>query len=215
MTGMNGSRGSTSRRVSARAALLAVAVTLLVAASSQAEPSGDTAAKNTCPLLSPQECSFRFAYGYSDRDSLSFYTFGPRVAYDLPAFVPAVAGNRIRIGLEMTGSIMNGDTNKNAGEFALSPLIFDYRYDRGGMLVPFVEGGEGIVLTTLDDINIGGPFEFSSQGGGGFHFFVSKENALTFAFRFRHISNAGIKSPNSGLNTYFFNVGWSHFPDRR
>lgn len=212
---MNGSRGSTSRRASGRAVLLAVAVTLLVAASSRAEPSGDTAAKSTCPLLSPQECSFRFAYGYSDTDSLSFYTFGPRVAYDLPAFVPAIAGNRIRIGLEMTGSIMNGDINKNAGEFALSPLIFDYRYDAGGWFVPFIEGGEGIVLTTLDHINIGGPFEFSSQGGGGFHLFVNKENAVTFAFRIRHISNAGIKSPNRGLNTYFFNIGFSRFPGRR
>lgn len=194
--------------------LAVLAVMLLTAASSQAEPPSDATTKGGNPLLSPQEISFRFAYGRGDRDSLNFFTFGPRVAYDLPAFVPAIAGNRIRIGLEMTGSIISGDQNSTAGEFAFSPLIFDYRYDRGGTFVPFLEGGEGIVLTTLKHLNIGGPFEFSSQAGAGFHFFVSKENALTFAFRFRHISNLGIYDDNSGLNTYFFNVGFSHFPGR-
>jgi hypothetical protein len=211
---MNRFRGPTSRPARGRTGLAVLAVMLLAAAASWAEPSGDAPREGGNPLLSPQEVSFRFAYGHGDRDSLDFYTFGPRVAYDLPAFVPAIAGNRIRIGLEMTGSIISGDHNSTAGEFAFSPLIFDYRYDSGGTFVPFIEGGEGIVLTTLDDLNIGGPFEFSSQAGAGFHVFVSKENAITFAFRYRHISNLGIYDDNSGLDTYFFNVGFSHFPGR-
>jgi hypothetical protein len=214
---MNGSRQARGWNTAIRMVVLAaVGAALLARAAAGAESSGDAAAKSTNPLLSPQEVSFRFAYGIGDRDSLSFYTFGPRVAYDLlPSLIPAIFGNRIRLGLEMTGSIIDGDNNHNEGEFAFSPLIFDYRYDRGGIFVPFIEGGEGIVLTTLHDLNIGGPFEFSSQGGGGFHLFVSRENALTFSFRIRHISNAGIKSANSGLNTYFFYVGFSHFPGRR
>ncbi len=166
-------------------------------------------------LFSPREIAFRFAYGIGNRESLRFYTFGPRVAYDLPDFVPALAGNRFRIAIETMGSIIHGDHRGHEGEFALSPLIFDYRYDTGGVLVPFIEGGEGIVLTTLKDLAIGGPFEFSSQVGGGLHLFVNAEDAVTFAVRFRHISNAGINDPNRGLNTYFFSVGFTRFPGGR
>jgi hypothetical protein len=190
-------------------ALLALTGTLLAGLAHAASDS-------QCPLLKPQELSVRFAYGIGDRASLRFYTLGPHVAYDLlPQWIPEIAGNRLRIALEVNGSVIHGSSHPHDGEFALTPLLFDYRFDRGIPFVPFVEGGEGIVLTTLDHLHIGGPFEFSSQGGGGFHLFYTHEDALTFSFRIRHISNSGIKAENSGLNTYFFAVGLSHFPDRR
>ncbi len=202
-------------RIRVAAALAAVLGVLLGPTGALAgEPETPGAAK-PCWLLCPQEIAFRFAYGIGSRDSLRFYTLGPRVAYDLPDFVPAIAGNRIRLAIEATGSVIHGDDHPRDGEFAFSPLIFDYRYDSGGVFVPFVDGGEGIVLTTLDDLDIGGAFEFSSQAGGGFYLFYTHEDAVSFDFRIRHISNSGIKSENKGLNTYFFTVGLSHFPDRK
>lgn len=195
--------------------LAAILATLLAEGRARAESATQGDAHAACPLLSPQEMSFRFAYGYADRDSLNFYTFGPRVAYDLPDFVPAFLGNRIRLAIEATGSIIYGQGHNGDGEFAFSPLIFNYRYDTGSFFVPYVEGGEGIVLTTLNHLNIGGPFEFSSQGGGGFDLFFSRENALSFDVRYRHISNLGISNDNSGLGTVFFTIGLSHFPRRR
>jgi hypothetical protein len=200
-----------------KALLLAVLLgsALAIASTSTA---GDGASATPQPrgsgLFSPQEASFRFAYGRGDKESLDFYTFGPRIAYDLPDFVPAILGNRIRLAIEMYGSIINGDNHPLDGEFAFNPLIFNYRYDTGGSFVPFIEGGGGIVLTTLDELNIGGPFEFSSQGGGGFQWFFDPHYALTLDARYRHISNAGIKSQNSGLNTLFVGISIGHFPDR-
>ena len=73
----------------------------------------------------------------------------------------------------------------------------------------------GIVLTTLDEMNLGGPFEFSSQGGGGIQWFFNRQYALTLDARYRHISNAGIKDQNSGLNTLFIGISIGHFPDRQ
>jgi lipid A 3-O-deacylase PagL len=197
--------------------VLATAAAVLVAASGAglaAEPPVDAQSDAGCTLLCPEEASLRFSYGIADKASLRFYTFGPRVAYDLP-YVPPLLGNRIRIAIEAMGSIIHGDDRPHEGEFALSPLIFDYRYDGGGVFVPFFEGGEGIVLTTLDALRLGGPFEFSSQVGGGAHLFYDAEDAITLGFRMRHISNSGIKDENSGLNTYFFTIGLSHFPGRR
>jgi lipid A 3-O-deacylase PagL len=200
---------SARRRIGGLVALL---FCLLVPGRSLAE---EPAASDHCPLLSPQEIAFRFAFGRGDKKSLDFYTFGPRVAYDLPSFVPQIAGNPLRIAIETTGSLIHGHGHDLDGEWAFSPLIFDYRYDTGGPLVPFLDGGEGIVLTTLDRLDIGGPFEFSSQAGGGLYYFFSPETAVAFDFRIRHISNAGIKDQNSGLNTYFFTVSLSRFPGRR
>jgi len=166
-------------------------------------------------FFSPQEASFRFSYGIGDRSSLRFYSFGPRVAYDLPSFIPAIFDNRIRIAIELMGALIHGDHPDLDGEFAFTPLLFDYRFDRGGPFVPFFEGGEGIVLTTLKNEHLGGPFEFSSQAGGGIHLFYTTEDALTLGIRYRHISNSGIKEPNRGLNTFYFTVGLGHFPDRQ
>jgi hypothetical protein len=199
--------------------LAAILGTVLADGPARAEPStqGSQGAPAS-PLLSPQEISFRFAYGSGERDAIDFYTFGPRVAYDFPDFVPAILGNRLRLAIEATGSIIYGRGHDGDGEFAFSPLIFNYRYDTGGFFVPYVEGGEGIVLTTLSNMHIGGPFEFSSQAGGGFHLFfdhLSHENALSFDIRLRHISNLGISNENRGLNTVFFTIGLSHFPGRK
>ena len=158
----------------------------------------------------------RFSYGIGDRESLRFYALGARAAYDLlPELIPAIARNRLRLALEVGGAFIHGDQRSHDGEFAFSPLIFDYRFDVGQALVPFVDGGEGLVLTTLDALNIGGPFEFSSQAGGGIHLFFTHEDAVTLAVRYRHISNSGIKEQNSGLNTLFLIIGLSHFDNRQ
>jgi len=194
-------------------AVLAVSSTNAIAAGEEA--SSTVPPTQRSGIFSPQELSFRFAYGMGNKASLNFYTFGPRVAYDLPPFVPAILGNRIRLAIEMYGSIINGTNHPLDGEFAFSPLIFNYRYDTGGLFVPFIEGGGGFVLTTLDELNIGGPFEFSSQGGGGIQWFFSPKYALTIDARYRHISNAGIKDQNSGLNTLFIGISLGHFPDRQ
>jgi len=140
-----------------------------------------------------------------------------------PIYVSRARGSRLydRDGNEFidfmigAGSLIHGHNHPLDGEFAFSPLILNYRYDTGGSFVPFIEGGEGIVLTTLDEMNLGGPFEFSSQGGGGIQWFFNRQYALTLDARYRHISNAGIKDQNSGLNTLFIGISIGHFPDRQ
>ena len=192
------------------AVLLSLSASLMIPADAGAET--PTSAEAACALC-PSEVAFRFLYGKSNKGSLDFYSFGPRVAYDLPRFVPPIAGNRVRLAIELLGStIRDGSTDH---EIAFSPLIFDYRYDVGFPIVPFVEGGEGLLYTSLDGLHLGGHFQFSSQAGGGLHLFFTAHDALTIGGRIRHISNAGIHRENSGLNTYFVTFAWSHFPTRQ
>lgn len=196
-------------------AISAACVSLSLVAMIPAPCRADTAqvAEAHCALC-PSEVAFRFLYGESDKASLSSYSFGPRLAFDLlPSIIPPIVGNRVRLAVELLGSIIQNGSAEH--EIAFSPLIFDYRYDTGGPIVPFVEGGEGILYTSLSHLNIGGHFQFSSQIGGGIHVFFTPKDALTVAGRYRHISNAGIRSPNSGLNTYFVVFAWSRSPYRR
>ncbi len=60
--------------------LLATTLAMLIAEGlARAEPATPGNSHTGSVLLSPQELSFRFAYGYADRVSLNFFTFGPRV----------------------------------------------------------------------------------------------------------------------------------------
>jgi len=163
--------------------------------------------------LAPEADSvaFRFMQGQS-ADSVEYWSFGPRATFDVLRFLPEIAGHRPRLAVELTGSIVDKMGQKH--EIAFNPLMIDWTYDHGGRFVPFFEGGEGALWTTVRYLSLGGKAQFSSQVGIGLHCFLERDLALTFGFRYRHISNAGLDSPNHGLNTHFFVVGLTHFPGR-
>ena len=51
-------------------------------------------------------------------------------------------------------------------------------------------------------------------GGAGIELFLTDQLAMSFSWRIRHISNAGIEQPNPGLNTQFVMLGFDWFPKR-
>jgi len=75
---------------------------------------------------------------------------------------------------------------------------------------PFILGGVGIVYMTEHTIEQSTQFNFIEQAGLGFHYFFRKNIAFTLEGRFRHLSNAGIDSPNTGINTQFILTGISY-----
>jgi hypothetical protein len=155
---------------------------------------------------------FRLLHGQSTADSVEYFSFGPRATFDVLGFLPELAGQRIRLAVELLGSTIDHRGTKH--ELALNPLLFEWRHDRGGAIVPFVEVGEGALWTTVRYLSLGGKFQFASHGGFGMHAFLASDVAITLGYRFRHISNAGLDEPNHGLNTHFFIVGLTRFPER-
>ena len=69
-------------------------------------------------------------------------------------------------------------------------------------LQPYVKAGAGFVYITQQTLEQGTQFNFIEYGGAGIHYFVFKNTALTFEYRFRHLSNADIEEPNAGINSY-------------
>ncbi len=162
-----------------------------------------------------QSVASRLAYGVGNRHHLTFASFVPRLSMFLPDFIDRpLAARHLQmewVSEAIVSSITDGTTTVEAG---INPLLFSLRYDRGQSLVPFVEGGEGLLYTDLRGERLGTRFQFSSQGGAGLHWFLNRQLSLTAAYRLRHISNAGISRENSGLNTDFVMVGVSYFPYR-
>src|SRR5271169_3690398 len=157
-----------------------------------------------------QSFGIRAAYGNGDRHSLTFASLLPRISFFLPYGVDQPLARYNWHAEWLVEPIVSYITNSTATvEAGVNPLFFSLRYDQGQRLVPFVEGGEGVLYTDLRGERLGTRFQFSSQGGAGLHWFFSQTKALTIGWRIRHISNAGISHPNRGLNTNFFEIGLS------
>ena len=75
---------------------------------------------------------------------------------------------------------------------------------------PYLKLGAGILYITQHTREQATQFNFSEQLGAGAHYYISKNTALTLEGRWRHLSNAGIKHPNQGINTYFVLTGISY-----
>jgi len=74
-------------------------------------------------------------------------------------------------------------------------------------LQPYVKGGVGMIYTSQHTREQATQFNFVEIVGAGLHYFFNKKTAFTLEGRFRHLSNAGIDSPNNGIDTYIINLG--------
>lgn len=99
----------------------------------------------------------------------------------------------------------------NAHYLVGETTVFRYNFATGTRWVPFIDGGAGVLATDIGPPDLGSVFEFNEQLGPGVDFFWRKNSALTFQYRYTHISNAGIKEPNQGLNVQMFYVGLSWY----
>jgi len=77
-------------------------------------------------------------------------------------------------------------------------------------LQPYFKIGAGLLYMTQHTREQATQFNFTEQIGVGTHYYFSKNTALTLEGRWRHLSNAGIKHPNQGINTYFVLTGISY-----
>ncbi|MCC7478943.1 acyloxyacyl hydrolase [bacterium] len=72
----------------------------------------------------------------------------------------------------------------------------------------FLRGGTGPMLTFQDTLEESTKFQFGSYFGGGLSYALDENSALTLELRQRHMSNASIKRPNSGVNGNYVMLGY-------
>ncbi|WP_179401291.1 acyloxyacyl hydrolase [Burkholderia guangdongensis] len=93
-----------------------------------------------------------------------------------------------------------GDLHGNIGWIGAQPVL---RFERSaGDIRPFIEGGAGVRVlshpTIGTNFSVGTAFQFTELIGVGARF--GDRQQYQAGFRFQHVSNAGIKEPNPGIN---------------
>jgi lipid A 3-O-deacylase len=113
---------------------------------------------------------------------------------------------------ELLAQLFGGEQTYPSSAYFIGcgPLI-RYDFAAGRRFVPFLDFGGGAAATDIRDGDLSTTFEFNLQAGAGAHLFVRDNLALTFQYRFMHLSNAGIKFPNLGVNNSTFLLGVSWF----
>lgn len=161
---------------------------------------------------------FTFLVGYGDQSQLpkgvseedrEFLFFTPRWGIVLSG---PVGEGLWRGGLEFLtepSAIITADTPRIlSGGIA---ALLKYNFYTGTRLMPFLEGGAGLMVSTDRLEGQGSSFNFTPQVGAGFHYFLTREWAFTFAYRFWHASNARTAHPNLGVNVNTFFAGLAYF----
>jgi len=95
--------------------------------------------------------------------------------------------------------------------FNFSPFLMNWNFTAGKRIIPYFEWGGGLLFTSGPVPENASTFNFTPQLAFGMHFFTAKNRAATFTFKYFHISNAGLESPNPGLNTYQILAGFRWF----
>jgi lipid A 3-O-deacylase len=91
-----------------------------------------------------------------------------------------------------------------------------YHFRGAGRVLPFVSGGAGFVWTSLDVVEIDRVFNGQLFYGAGIRLRGERNQGAIIELRNHHMSNAGTKGANLGLNAFAVVVGveWLLRPKR-
>jgi Lipid A 3-O-deacylase (PagL) len=92
----------------------------------------------------------------------------------------------------------------------LDPFALKWNFTSQHDVVPYFEIGGGTLFTNTQVPAGTSRVNFTTTGAVGIHFLRSKYN-WNAEVRFMHISNAGLGSPNPGINTIQVRLGFGRF----
>jgi len=200
-------------RVLAHAAALVLAVFIAYGGPAHAEDitSGDVI------LKSGYELGIQTGYGTGMRN------YGGVGRVDNVVFMPSISVPLLRreIGPSVLKGVLQyqfepviGLMTSPSAKFDIGASLIGFKYNFTGLgsrISPHADFGFGVIYEPVDRRVQGTSFNFLLQTGLGVQYFVNDKTAVNVSYRYRHISNAGIKQPNSGINSNFVLVGMSFF----
>jgi hypothetical protein len=93
------------------------------------------------------------------------------------------------------------------------PLGLKWNFQRHGRISPYLELTGGALFTNHDVPTGTNTVNFMDQAALGMHILRAKHN-VSLEFRYMHISNAGLATPNPGVNTVQARLGIGRFLGR-
>lgn len=100
--------------------------------------------------------------------------------------------------------------NGTAYGIGLNPFALKWNFASGRSVTPYLDLGGGTLFTNTQVPPGTSRVNFTTSGALGLHFLRSKYN-WSAEVRFMHISNAGLATPNPGINTIQVRVGFGRF----
>jgi hypothetical protein len=86
-----------------------------------------------------------------------------------------------------------------------------YQYPLTAFLSLYANASTGPYYVSVDTTDQADGFIFANYFGAGAYFFVNKNTAINAGYKFRHMSNAGTRDPNGGIDSHFGVIGVSFF----
>ncbi len=100
---------------------------------------------------------------------------------------------------------------KNAYGAGFNPVNLKWNFTSANRAIPYLELGGGVLFTNTEVPAITSTTNFLTHAAFGVHIFTRENRALTLSTRYEHISNAGLTTPNPGVNTVQFAIGFNWF----
>jgi len=143
------------------------------------------------------------SFGFDAQSQVSFESYEISSTIASPWTWTLGEKRRLRLDFEVGIGVLHGEGN--TGGFARVAPLLDLSKD--GFPVSLFATTGPILLTEdkYDDFDLGGYIHFASAGGLKWQL----HHGWSVSYRIQHISNAGIASPNPGLDLHLFRLAHS------
>jgi hypothetical protein len=126
---------------------------------------------------------------------------------------PGFLRGRLEYAVEVVPAFVVVQKTNTAYGAGVNPFAFKWVMAPRHSVMPYVELGGGTLFTNTQVPEGTSRVNFTTSGALGLHFLRSKYN-ISAELRFMHISNAGLASPNPGINTIQLRLGFGRFSQK-
>lgn len=127
--------------------------------------------------------------------------------------LPGFLRGRFEYALDAVPVFLAFQPTNTAYGAGFDPLGLKWNFVRHGRISPYLELTGGVLFTN-HDVPVGtNPVNFMDQAALGMHILGAKHN-VSLELRYLHISNAGLATPNPGVNTVQVRLGVGKFFSR-
>ncbi len=123
---------------------------------------------------------------------------------------PGPLRGRFEYAVDVVPIFLVTQSPKNAYGFGLNPFALKWNFVTRRKIAPYIDIGGGTLFTTEQTPPGTSRVNFTTSGALGMHFLRSNYN-WSAEVRFMHISNAGLSTPNPGINTIQVRLGFGRF----
>jgi hypothetical protein len=126
------------------------------------------------------------------------------------ALLPSLLRGRFEYAVDAVPLYLVFQPANTAYGAGFDPLVLKWNFERRGKFSPYLELSGGTLFSNVNIPTYTNTVNFTPSAAFGTHILGAKYN-WSLEVRYLHISNAGLASPNPGLNTVQVRVGVGRF----